>query len=113
MLQIPRSCRGQADGWLQVARDANIFEANDRRRAVALLCKLAKSSQVFPQCYELTGVEDSGDLIGSGGFADVYKGKYRGQTVCLKVFRVCHEPRDSDRLAKVSLFPCYYEFPSK
>ncbi|KAF9443075.1 kinase-like protein [Macrolepiota fuliginosa MF-IS2] len=57
-------------------------------RILGLLCRLAKSAGVYPQCYTLKGVEKEKDPFQGGGFADVYKGTHKGRTICLKVFRI-------------------------
>ncbi|KAG6890509.1 hypothetical protein C0995_007708 [Termitomyces sp. Mi166 len=42
--------------------------------------------------YELTGIMASDIRECSGGFADIYKGDFRGRTVCLKTVRLHREP---------------------
>ncbi len=71
---------------VQVCRDVNIAGTEERRRALFLLWSLAKSAQVVPQCYWLTGVEIHGTPVTRGGFSEIYKENYGSQTVCVKVF---------------------------
>ncbi|KAF9450900.1 kinase-like protein [Macrolepiota fuliginosa MF-IS2] len=55
---------------------------------LSLLCKIAKRAGVYPQCYILKGIDKESVPFQGGGFADIYKGVYKNQTICLKVFRV-------------------------
>ncbi|KAF9442869.1 kinase-like protein [Macrolepiota fuliginosa MF-IS2] len=77
-------------------------------RILDLLCKLAKSAGVYPQCYILKGVEKEKDPFQGGGFADVYKGTHKGRNICLKVFRIYQQSnrtrilREAQRLCLVS-----------
>ena len=44
----------------------------------------------LPASFLLRGVEKTGDdPFAGGGFADIYVGSYLGETVALKVLRVC------------------------
>jgi hypothetical protein len=57
-----------------------------RRRAIYLLLKLASTSRKFPYSFFVDGVDigTSRDPVAQGGFADVFRGTYRGQAVALK-----------------------------
>ncbi|KAF9441923.1 kinase-like protein [Macrolepiota fuliginosa MF-IS2] len=57
-------------------------------RILDLLCRLAKSAGVYPQCYTLKGVKKEKDPFQGGGFADVYRVTHGERTICLKVFRI-------------------------
>ncbi|KAG5637385.1 hypothetical protein H0H81_004762 [Sphagnurus paluster] len=51
--------------------------------------RLSTDSGLYPVCYELENLSmQGGPPIASGGFADIYKGYFKGQTVCLKAVRV-------------------------
>ncbi|KAF9450904.1 kinase-like protein, partial [Macrolepiota fuliginosa MF-IS2] len=66
---------------------------------LGLLCELAKSAKVYPQCYVLQkGIQSDSQPIKGGGFADVYKGKHGSQTICLKVIRIFQKQESIDVL---------------
>lgn len=67
--------------------EVDVLASEEWKRVLSLFCKLAKFSQVYPQCYELRGIQYDLSPIAEGGFADVHKGNYRGQAVCLKIVR--------------------------
>ncbi|KAG6807829.1 hypothetical protein H0H92_006260, partial [Tricholoma furcatifolium] len=54
------------------------------RNLLAATQRLAGASGLYPTCYELDGVSDTGIYQCSGGFADVYKAYFRGQVVLSK-----------------------------
>ncbi|KAG6834222.1 hypothetical protein H0H93_011071, partial [Arthromyces matolae] len=69
--------------------DAQVLDQNIRRRLIVAMQRLAADSNIFPTCYSLDGVETNGDFpVAVGGFADVYKGTFQGQAVCIKISRV-------------------------
>jgi len=75
----------------------------EKRRALSLLGKLAKSAGVFPRCYELRGVEYNRDLpVAGGGFAEVFRGEYEGEAICLKVVRV-YQKQEADEVLRVNV----------
>jgi hypothetical protein len=64
-------------------------QPSKRRQALHLLCKVAKSAQVFPEAIELTGVQcDLGQSVNEGGFSVIYKGVYQEEVVCVKAVRM-------------------------
>ncbi|KAF9449681.1 kinase-like protein [Macrolepiota fuliginosa MF-IS2] len=71
----------------QLLHQANLGP-RDGIHILDLLCRLVKSTKVYPQCYVLKGVKIEKDPFQGGGFADVYRGAYKGQTICVKVFRI-------------------------
>ncbi|KAH0590098.1 hypothetical protein H2248_000273 [Termitomyces sp. 'cryptogamus'] len=65
-----------------------------RRHLVVATQRLAKRSQLYPACYELQDIiQDNRLPVEAGGFADIYKGRFEGQTVCLKAIRVYQSTR--------------------
>ncbi|KAG6816780.1 hypothetical protein H0H87_003043 [Tephrocybe sp. NHM501043] len=60
-----------------------------RRRLIVATQRLSTKSGLYPTCYDLKGVtQDSVEPVTGGGFADIYKGSFRGQAVCLKTIRI-------------------------
>ncbi|KAG6824283.1 hypothetical protein H0H92_007345 [Tricholoma furcatifolium] len=70
------------------------------RHLIAATQRLAGASGLYPTCYELDGVTDTGIYQCSGGFADVFKADFRGQAVCLKTIRL-NSRTDSEHFLKV------------
>ncbi|KAJ3554667.1 hypothetical protein NP233_g12371 [Leucocoprinus birnbaumii] len=65
---------------------------------LSMLCKLASSAGVYPRAHLLSGVtcdENEDDPIGEGGFSTVYKGRYQGEAVCVKVLRLSQDTLNS------------------
>ncbi|KAG6809760.1 hypothetical protein H0H92_014819, partial [Tricholoma furcatifolium] len=60
-----------------------------RKRLIVAIQRIATTSGLYPTCYELKDVVAQDEYpVDSGGFADIFKGTYRGKTVCLKTFRL-------------------------
>ncbi|KAG6907771.1 hypothetical protein DXG01_007484 [Tephrocybe rancida] len=73
-----------------------------RRHLIVATRRLAKKSNLYPTCYELGNIVQEGQLpIEAGGFADIYKGWFEGQPVCLKAIRVYQTTR-VEYLIKIS-----------
>ncbi|RDB18405.1 Serine/threonine-protein kinase STY8 [Hypsizygus marmoreus] len=73
----------------QVVLDIPLIDTGFRRHLVVATQRLSRRTELYPTCYSLGGVELVGnDAITAGGFADIYKGRFHGQTVCLKVMRL-------------------------
>ncbi|KAG6905046.1 hypothetical protein DXG01_005409 [Tephrocybe rancida] len=66
-----------------------------RRRLIVATQRLCTKSGLYPVCYELKDIirDDNGPVTG-GGFADIYKGTFEGQVVCLKTIRVYQDKID-------------------
>ena len=60
-----------------------------RRRCVRILRRVCGSQQILPRsCILSENISKQGDIaFASGGFADVWKGRYDGNCVCIKMFR--------------------------
>ncbi|KAG6830416.1 hypothetical protein H0H87_008199 [Tephrocybe sp. NHM501043] len=71
-----------------------------QRNLIATTQKLATKSGLYPVCYELNGVTSHDVSEFSGGFADIYKGDFRGRAVCLKTVRL-HRTMDLEQFLKV------------
>ncbi|KAG6888776.1 hypothetical protein C0995_006105 [Termitomyces sp. Mi166 len=59
-----------------------------QRHLIVATQRLAATSGLYPTFYELTNVTISKTSESSGGFADIYKGDFRGQEVCIKMVRL-------------------------
>ena len=77
-----------------------------KHRHMTALIKLSKASGLVPEYLVLNGFEVrvDGDPIASGGFGDVYKGRYRGQEMALKVLKV-YQKSDIQKRLKVTVCP--------
>jgi hypothetical protein len=66
-----------------------------RRRVISLLLKLSIASGTLPRNLFIHGVDigDDRDAWASGGFADVFRGQYRGITVAVKRLRIPNEDK--------------------
>ena len=73
-----------------------------RRRHVKALIKLSRATGLYPECLVLKGIEIIGDAVGGGGFADIFKGRLRGQEIAVKVLKV-YQKSDIEKLLKVTL----------
>ncbi|KAG6863630.1 hypothetical protein C0991_004556, partial [Blastosporella zonata] len=74
-----------------------------RKRLIVATQRIATKSGLYPTCYELKEVvAEDGDPVDSGGFADIYKGTYRGQVVCLKTFRLSRTTQIDYALRQIS-----------
>jgi hypothetical protein len=63
---------------------------SSRKSVLRLLAKIAKLSQVFPQQFEIIGVECDVSIMPAieGGYGYIYKGEFMEQVVCVKAVRV-------------------------
>ena len=80
------------------------FEAQNmtldlRKRSVRILRRVCGLQRILPRsCIISDGISKEGDIaFASGGFADVWKGRYNGNPVCVKAFRAY----TADNLAKI------------
>ncbi|KAF8071435.1 kinase-like domain-containing protein [Lyophyllum atratum] len=75
------------------------LETSFRRGLTVATQRLSAKSGLYPICYDLKDVVPEGeDPITSGGFADIYKGDFNGQKVCLKAVRVYQDTKDQQFL---------------
>lgn len=63
-----------------------------RRRLQRLSC----NSNLLPSLLNVAGVSPTGKVVGSGRFADVYRGTYQGRDVAVKHLRIFKMIRPSD-----------------
>ncbi|KXN84745.1 hypothetical protein AN958_12172 [Leucoagaricus sp. SymC.cos] len=70
-----------------VLHQPDVFLAENGKSILRLLCKLAKRAGVYPHRYTLEGLEKEQVPCDHGGFADIYKGKYKDRNLCVKVIR--------------------------
>ncbi|KAG5722102.1 Mitogen-activated protein kinase kinase kinase 13-B, partial [Termitomyces sp. T112] len=59
-----------------------------QRHLIVATQRLAAASGLYPASYELTNAIIPKTSEKSGGFADIYKGHFRGQEVCIKAIRL-------------------------
>ncbi|KAG6836667.1 hypothetical protein H0H93_005214 [Arthromyces matolae] len=71
-----------------------------RRNLIVVIQRLSVKAGLYPKCYELKDQIQTGDEpVAAGGFADIYKGTFKGETVCIKVMRV-YESSDKEHIMK-------------
>ncbi|KAJ3572907.1 hypothetical protein NP233_g2778 [Leucocoprinus birnbaumii] len=96
LTQEPDKAQGFVDFLSKVLEDKNALSLSLTKRVQKTLLSITRAAQVFPTCYELKGVQC--DLRGSpsnaGGFGAIYRGRYRGSSVCVKA--VQQYERDSN-----------------
>ena len=65
------------------------MKAHVRRSLVVAMQRLSKNTNLYPTVFTLKDVTMTGnDAIAAGSFADVYRGIFEGQSVCLKMIKV-------------------------
>ncbi|KAF8058979.1 kinase-like domain-containing protein, partial [Lyophyllum atratum] len=65
--------------------------------------RLSSRANMYPECYDLKDVElEREDPITSGGFADIYRGRFVAQAVCLKTVRTYKTSRVQLRIKRFS-----------
>ncbi|KAG6872450.1 hypothetical protein C0995_009707 [Termitomyces sp. Mi166 len=73
----------------QILLDTPGLSSKFKRNLIVATQRLSRHSGLYPKCYNLQDVEMvESDPIAAGSFADIYKGCFLGQAVCLKVIRV-------------------------
>jgi hypothetical protein len=91
--------------YTKVLSETDILRAVEGKHFMNLLCDLSSSASVFPRCYQLEGVQcDESKSEGEGGSAIVYKGKYDGKVVCVKVLKTA----PNVKTLKVSTYPLFH-----
>ncbi|KAG6811012.1 hypothetical protein H0H92_009353 [Tricholoma furcatifolium] len=76
-----------------------------RRNLIVATQRLAAASDLYPISYELSTITTLDLPECSGGFADIYKGDFRGSPVCVKTIRL-HRDTEMHYFMKVR---CYTE----
>ncbi|KDR72752.1 hypothetical protein GALMADRAFT_143032 [Galerina marginata CBS 339.88] len=59
-----------------------------KNNLLAALSRLCGKSGLHPRCFVLTGIKRGESQATSGAFADIWKGEFQGQPVCLKIVRM-------------------------
>ncbi|KAG6828686.1 hypothetical protein H0H87_001265, partial [Tephrocybe sp. NHM501043] len=73
----------------QTLLDTPGLSSKFKRNLLVATQRLSRSAGLYPKCYDLEDIEMVEDHpIAAGSFADIYKGRFLGQAVCLKVIRV-------------------------
>ena len=63
-------------------------EAHIRRSLVVAMQRLSRKTNLYPKTFTLKDVMViDNSRVGAGGFADIYKGRFKDQFVCLKMIR--------------------------
>ncbi|KXN83208.1 Serine/threonine-protein kinase TAO1-A [Leucoagaricus sp. SymC.cos] len=84
-----KDAQPMVDFLAKLLEDADPLSQHDRKHVLHLLSKLAKSAQVFPQCFELEGVQcDMTHPVTEGGFANIYVTDLEGERACIKAIRL-------------------------
>ncbi|KAJ8079062.1 Rho guanine nucleotide exchange factor [Marasmius tenuissimus] len=86
--QVMRLAGNQAqdalDNWQLMSE--HVEDADLRSQLLGAMTQLSGNAGLFPQCLEITGVEElSKRPVFRGGFADIYEGKRDGVKVAVKV----------------------------
>lgn len=86
---------------------AQAFEAPNmsldlRRRSVRILRRVCGLQTILPRsCILSENISKEGDIaFASGGFADVWKGRHNGNSVCIKAFRA-YAPENLSKIKQV------------
>ncbi|TFK43199.1 hypothetical protein BDQ12DRAFT_168524 [Crucibulum laeve] len=89
ILQLQGDAQGFID-LIQMALDRNkLQDAELQRIALRLMMKMCEMYNLLPSSLFIEGVElRERDPIDGGGFADIYRGSYRGKDVALKRIRI-------------------------
>ncbi|KDQ57069.1 hypothetical protein JAAARDRAFT_47740 [Jaapia argillacea MUCL 33604] len=66
------------------------FNERSRQTAYRTIIRLSQRCQKLPPSLFIEGTSLTSGLIIGGGFADIYEGRYRGQTVAIKRMRMLH-----------------------
>ena len=73
-----------------------------KRCHVKALIRLSRATGLYPECLVLNDIEIIGDAIGTGGFADIFKGRLWDQEIAVKVLKV-FQKSNIEKLLKVML----------
>ena len=69
--------------------------------------KIVRTRRIWPRYLFLSPVcLIDAQPFGGGGYADVYKGDYRGRRMALKVLRIFGRPEDRDRIHEACAAIC-------
>ncbi|KAG6909853.1 hypothetical protein DXG01_014881 [Tephrocybe rancida] len=80
--------------------DRTDLSSSFRKDLIVATQRLSSKAELAPTSYTLQEVTQVGeDPVASGAFADIYKGQYKGQAVCLKRMRI-HKKAQIDHILK-------------
>ena len=68
--------------------------------------RLSKSSKLYPECLTITDLEREDDVLESGRFGEICKGRSRNQVICLKIIKI-NGKAQIEHLLKVNLFDAF------
>ncbi|KAF8996202.1 kinase-like domain-containing protein [Cyathus striatus] len=72
---------------LQTLLDCNQDPLFPRGDFVHALLRLSNKSGLYPQCFTLKGIQQTGLAVAAGHFGEVWKGDFHGSSVCLKIVK--------------------------
>lgn len=81
------------------------LEDQFRNEALAATQRLSERSRLYPTCFDLgdaVRLDGEGPVV-AGGFADIHKGYFQDQSVCLKSIRV-YQKSKINYIVKVSRY---------
>jgi len=99
------ACRGEEAQALlntfQTLLDEGAVDPSFRRSLVVAMRRLSKDANLYPTGFELVSIDlDDEEPVAGGGYADIYKARFRGAAVCLKTIRL-YESHQVDHFIKV------------
>jgi hypothetical protein len=80
----------------------DLITFNEISLCLSWIRKISREAKVFPSSLILSGVEQwENNCIGSGGFADIYRGSYEGRPVAIKLIRFCNTVKKTEKCQRV------------
>lgn len=65
---------------------------------ITAMLRLSRKSLLYPRCFTLEGVDQDSSPVTAGHFGEIFRGKFLGLTVCLKVIKMYETSRMEDFL---------------
>lgn len=69
-----------------------------KNNLMTAMLRLSRKSLLYPRCFTLKEVDRDHSPVTAGHFGDIFKGKFRGLDVCLKVIKMYETSRIGDFL---------------